>query len=540
MEKNSNNKSVIDDDSRKILKETFKGLKRKIVLEVYTKNDGNVSYNELSVNLVRELSDISKKIQGKFFEIGEDRSKKMKVARSPTILIDPDHYNIRYTGAPAGEEGRSFTQTLLFVSDDESGLSKKSKKRLSELKVKRHIQVFVTPACPYCPGEVLTANRAAVERPDLISAECVETSENIDLAKKFNVGSVPQTVINEKLINIGLQAEDLFIEGLITLELQIVSEPTADKDDVIGEFDLIIIGAGPAGLTAGIYASRSGLSCVILEKSIPGGQVAITPMVENWPGNVNIPGKQLMDLMTQHARSYTNIHENEGVLEIKVGRKVEAITRTGKYIGRALIIGTGATHRKLGAPGEDRLYGKGVSYCATCDGYFYKNGKVVVVGGGNTALTDALYLDSLGVKVTIIHRKDSFRAEKHLIESVLDRNIEVLWDSVVTEIKGIKNAEAVVVKDEKSGKEKTVKTDGVFIAIGEIPVSEIASSIGVKTDAAGFIEVDRYQRTNIPRIYAAGDVTGGVRQIVTATGSGSVAVLSAFEDLSKEKTYAPK
>lgn len=534
MENNSAEKKVIGDDARKTLEKAFEGLKRGIVLEVYTKEDVNVPYNELAVNFVRELSGISNKIKAEFFSIGDRRSKEMDVTRSPTILIDPDHYTIRYTGAPAGEEGRSFIETLRMVSNDNSGLSRDSKKRLSKLKAKRRIQIFVTPTCPYCPGEVLNANRAAVEKPNLISSECVESSENIDLAQKFNVGSVPQTVINGKTFNIGLQAEDLFIEGLITLEAQAMPEPSAAKEDVIGEFDLIIIGAGPAGLTAGIYASRSGLSSIILEKSVPGGQATITPIVENWPGMTSVPGKQLMDMMINHAKKYAHIHENEEVLEVKIGRKIEAITRGGKYLGKALIISTGATHRKLGAPGEDRLYGKGVSYCATCDGYFYKDGKVVVIGGGNTALTDTLYLDSLGAKVTVVHRRDKFSGEKHLIDSVLGREVDILWNSSVTKINGEDNLESVVIRDNNTGKEKTLKTDGVFVAIGEIPLSELASSVGIKTDDAGFIEVDRAQRTNIPRVYAAGDIVGGIRQIVTATGTGARAALSAFQDLSRE------
>jgi len=535
MEKDTGTKKVLNEDSRKILQNTFKGLKRRVRIEVFTKEGSNEPFNNLSINFVRELAEITDKIEGSFLKIGDARAKEKRVEMSPTILIDPDRYDIRYTGAPAGEEGRSFIETLLMVSADESGLSEDSRKRLAKMKERRHVQVFVTAACPYCPGEVINANRAAVERPDLVSSECVESSENVDLARKFNVGSVPQTVINGKTINIGLQPEDLFISGLISLEEQKAPETARPGEDIIGEYDLIIVGAGPAGLTAGIYSSRSGLSNVILEKSIPGGQVAVTPVVENWPGMTNVPGKHLMDLMVQHARSYTHIHENEEVLEVKVGRRIEAITRSGRYLGNALLIATGATHRKLEAPGEDRLYGKGVSYCATCDGYFYKDRKVIVVGGGNTALTDALYLDSLGAKVTIVHRRGEFRAEKRLVESVKERKIEIVWDSEVVEIKGEERVDSVLIRGYKGGKTKKLKTDAVFVGIGETPLSEIAASIGVVTNEAGFIQVDQTQRTNIPRVYAAGDVTSGIRQIVTATGTGAVAALSVFQDISRSR-----
>ena len=530
MEEKPASTKVLSDDSRKILETTFKELEKPVIIEVYTKDGINEPYNQMSIKFSQELMEITNKIEARFFKIDEERAKQMGISRSPTILIDPERYRIRYTGAPAGEEGRSFIEALLMVSNNSSGLSEKSKKVLAGLKEKRHIQIFVTTACPYCPGEVINALSAAIERPDLVSAECIESAENIDLAKKFNVGSVPQTVINGKIINIGLQTEEMFISGLITLEPQKI-EAQPKKEDVVGEFDVVIIGAGPAGLTAAIYASRSGLKSVILEKSVPGGQVTITPIVENWPGMQRVPGKQLMDMMVQHAKQYTHLHEGEEVREIKIGKRIEVLTGSGKYLANSLIIATGATHRKLGVPGEDRLYGKGVSYCATCDAFFYKGRKVVVVGGGNTALTDALYLDSIGAKVTIIHRKDSFKAEKQLTSTVAVKKMDVIWNNNVIEIFGDKSVEGVLIQDVVKGKKRKIEADAVFVAVGEIPVSEVASSIGIATDETGFIKVDKDMRTNIPRVYAAGDVTGGVRQIVTAAGMGSIAAITAFSDL---------
>ena len=521
---------VLNDDARKILDKTFKDFKRGIVLEIYTKEGMNEPYNQLSLRFAFELSEISDKIEVRAYKIGDERSKQMGVTRSPTILIEPDHYRIIYTGAPAGEEGRSFIQTLLMVSRGDSMLSSRGRKRLTDLKDKRHIQVFVTAACPYCPGEAINASAAAIERPDLIVSEVVESAENLDLAKQYNVGSVPQTVVNGKIIAIGLQQEEEFIERLITLVPREMPRQTP-KEDVLGEYDLIIVGAGPAGLTAAIYAARAGLHAIVLEKSVPGGQVAVTPLVENWPGMTSVPGKQLVDMMVAHAKTYAHIHEGEDVLEIKIGNRIEAVTQSGKYLGDALLIATGATPKKVGVPGEDRLYGKGVSYCATCDAFFYKGRKVVVIGGGNTAMTDALYLDSIGAKVTIIHRRESFKAEKRLVDSVAERKIPMLLNSVVTEIKGEKNVESVIVKDVRTGKEIDMQTDAAFVAIGETPISGIAASIGVETDEAGFIVVDKEMHTSIPRIYAAGDVTGGVRQIVTATGTGAIAALTIFNDM---------
>lgn len=192
---------------------------------------------------------------------------------------------------------------------------------------------------------------------------------------------------------------------------------------------------------------------------------------------------------------------------------------------------TGAKHRKLGVPREERLYGRGVSYCATCDGYFFKGKKVIMVGGGSSAVTEALYLDSLGVSVTLVHRRDKLRAEIRLQESLSSRKIPVLWNLEVRQILGDKIVTGVRVENTKTGKIEKMPVDGIFISIGYQPVNELAKKMGMELDIAGYIKADRQQKTSIPRIYAAGDITGGVKQIVTAVGQEAVAAMTAFEDL---------
>lgn len=300
---------------------------------------------------------------------------------------------------------------------------------------------------------------------------------------------------------------------------------------LLGDFDVIILGAGPAGLSAGIYASRAGLDCVILEKGVPGGQVLTSPVIENYPGFPEIPGMKLMELMADHAKRYVDIREGEEVLRVRGGEKFELITASGRYTSRALILATGSSHRKLEVPGEEGMTGKGVSYCATCDGFFYKGKEVVVVGGGNTALTDALYLSSLGCKVTIVHRRNLFRADRHLQDSIAQHGISVLWDTVVDEIVEGNEVTAVKLRDLKTGKVHTKPVDGVFVAVGEIPSSQLASELGLDMDPGGFITVDKSFRTNVPFVYAAGDVAGGIRQVVAAVHGGAAAALSCFEDL---------
>jgi thioredoxin reductase (NADPH) len=306
---------------------------------------------------------------------------------------------------------------------------------------------------------------------------------------------------------------------------------TDSAETLLGDYDVIIIGAGPAGLSAGIYAVRAGLDCVVLEKGVPGGQVLTSPNIENYPGFPEIPGMKLMDAMTEHAKRYVEIREGEEVLRVRGGDKFELFTASGRYTARALILATGSSHRKLDVPGEEGMTGKGVSYCATCDGFFYKGKEVIVVGGGNTALTDALYLMAIGCEVTIVHRRNQLRADKHLQDSVAQHRIPVLWDTVVEEIIEGQEVTAVKLRDLRTGKMITKPANGVFVAVGEIPSNQLAAELGLDMDPGGFITVDRSFRTNIPFVYAAGDVAGGIRQIVAAVHGGAAAALSCFEDL---------
>lgn len=270
---------------------------------------------------------------------------------------------------------------------------------------------------------------------------------------------------------------------------------------------------------------------MILEKGVPGGQVITSPMIENYPGFPEIPGMKLMELMSDHARRYVDIREGEEVTRVRSGEKFELTTTSGKYSSRAIILATGSSHRKLDVPGEEGMTGRGVSYCATCDGFFYKKKEVIVVGGGNTALTDALYLNSIECKVTLVHRRDTLRADKHLQESVSLRGIPVLWNTVVEEIIGGDEVTGVKLRNLKTGATHIKNVDGVFIAVGEVPSSQLAAELGLHLDQGGFVITDKSYRTNVPLVYAAGDVAGGIRQIVAAVHSGAAAALSCFEDL---------
>jgi thioredoxin reductase (NADPH) len=542
----------LPEDVRKQLTETFQALKKPVRLELFTQSGVNDEFSDYTAKFCADLDRLSDKITYEKFDIPSDRAEELGVTASPTLCLNPDDYHIRFLGAPLGEEGKSFITSIMLVSLGMSGLSEASLALLEPLEEQRLVQVFVSPSCPYCPGQVMHALKSAIARPGQVKAECVEMNENRELTEKHGVGSVPHTIFNEGGHDaLGLMPEERFVVEMVHLKSaeELLEEgklpgveglETATGYGTIepGAVDLVIIGAGPAGLTAGIYAVRAGLKSVVLEKSIVGGQVALTPVVENYPGFTNVPGKQLMDIMAEHARQYVPVHEGEGVESITVGdaakdEPIVVTTARGEYPAKAVILATGASYRKLGVPGEETYFGRGVNYCASCDGYLYKGKSVAIIGGGNTALTDALHLKNLGVNVTVIHRRDEFRAQQSLTDSLEREGIPVLWNTVVEAIEGDgKKATSLKLRNVKDDAQTELPLDGVFMAIGQNAATEFATAMGVKLNADGYVEAGPDMRTSVPRVYVAGDLTGGLQQIVTAIGEGSVAAMSAFEDIS--------
>jgi len=523
---------LIPEDLKGVLKKEFQSLKETVHLFLFTKKGVNDEYNAYTLELFKELTELSNKIKVKKLSLNSKLAREKDITTSPALLIEPDKYDILFLGAPLGEEGRTLIGTILLVSEGKGLLSGDSVSRIKELKKNRELIVFVSPTCPYCPQQALYAVSAAVENPEYISVKIVEIFENRQLAEHYSVTSVPQTVINGNITSVGVQPEEVFVDSLFT-GAPVEAHASVSKKGVIKK-DLVIIGAGPAGLTAAIYAERSGLSTVVIEKGAIGGQVAITPVVENYPGYTRIPGKTLMDMMAQQASQYTEIHQGEEVIKITRTKKglFNIKTTSNRYQTRAVLIATGAEHKRLGVPGEKRFLGRGVSYCTTCDGYFFRDGKrVIMVGGGNSAVTEALYLESIGVDVTLVHRRDKLRAEKRLQDNLFERKIPVIWNTMVHEIYGDEVVKGVKLKDLKENRVYDMAVDGVFIAIGYEPVNSLAKSLGVELTEDGYIKVDSHQRTSIPGVYAAGDITGGLKQIVTAVSQGATAAVTAFEDL---------
>lgn len=298
------------------------------------------------------------------------------------------------------------------------------------------------------------------------------------------------------------------------------------------KWELVIIGAGVAGLAAGIYAARSGLKTLVLDEKMAGGTTVDAPIVENYPGFFRISGAELAEKMALHCkRTGATIRELEPVtgLELKGGKKIIK-TANSVFEASALIIATGSHYSELGVKGEKEFRGRGVSYCGVCDGPFFRNKRVLVIGGGNSALTTALYLSGIAAHVFVVHRRDAFRAEAALVNDMASKeNVRSLMGTRVKEIVGAGRVNKVLLVNDKSEDIKELSVEGVFVQIGEVPNSQVAKEASVEVDEHNYVKIDLYQRTNIFGIYAAGDVTNHpVKQVGTAVGQGITAALEAY------------
>ena len=301
-------------------------------------------------------------------------------------------------------------------------------------------------------------------------------------------------------------------------------------------FQLIIIGGGPAGLTAGLYAKRFGLDVLLIEKAVPGGMITATEFVENYPGfSGGISGPDLGRKLEEHARKYgvDIVYGNALGLE-KTGKLFKITTEEHAYTTRAVIIASGSEPKKLGVAGEDAFIGKGVSYCATCDAPFYKDKKIAVVGGGNSAIDEALSLAKFADLVTVIHRRDTLRADKVLIEKAsADPKIFLKMNTVVEEIIGDEHVKSIRIKDLTTDKTSVLNIDGVFIYVGYKPNTELVKGL-VKLDENGSVITDDKLATNVPGIFAAGDVRKkSLRQVITSVADGAIAASSVKEFLAQ-------
>lgn len=327
----------------------------------------------------------------------------------------------------------------------------------------------------------------------------------------------------------------------MSFRLTAIQKPVTPK--INKQYDTIIIGGGPAGLSAALYAARYQLKTIIITELL-GGLVTEAPLVDDYLGLPDTPGNKLVEKFVNHVKKYNVPIIIDRVEDVKRENNLWcAYTRLhGKICGYTVIIAVGSRKRKLRVPGEERLAGRGVSYCAACDGPLFKGKRVIVVGGGNSAFTSALYLASLASEVILIHRRDQFRAFKVYVEKARNTpNIRILTNTVIKEIIGENRVEAVKIQNTKTGEERIIKVDGVFVEIGLEPPRDFLEKIGIKVDENGYAYVNIDQSTNLPGVYVAGDAAGGphkykFEQIITAAADGAVAADAAFKYILRNVT----
>ena len=297
-------------------------------------------------------------------------------------------------------------------------------------------------------------------------------------------------------------------------------------------WDVIIVGAGSAGLAAGIYAVRSGLKTLVLDEKFAGGTISDSPKVVNYPGFSEISGNELAEKMTMHCRKLgAVIHDLETVTGLNLAGDKKIVTTTrATYEAGAVILAMGSHYKEIGVKGEKEFRGKGVSYCGVCDGPFFKGKKVLVIGGGNSACITTLYLSGLAGQVTVVHRRAAFRAEELLVSDIASKaNVNVLWNTEVEEIKGDKQVRTVTLKNNVTGEASELAVDAVFVQVGEAPNSQVAKAAGLETDEVGYIKINIRQETNLAGVFAAGDISNHpVKQVGTAVGQGITAALEAY------------
>lgn len=299
-------------------------------------------------------------------------------------------------------------------------------------------------------------------------------------------------------------------------------------------YDMIVVGGGPGGYTAALYAARSGLDVLVLEKLSAGGQMALTETIENYPGFAEgVGGFELAEIMQRQAERFGAKSEYAEVEKMELSASPKVLhTSAGTFYAKTAVLATGANPRKLGVAGEDELVGRGVAYCASCDGMFYKDKTVVVVGGGNTAAEDALILSRIAKKVILVHRRDTLRATKVYHQPLMQtENVEFRWNSVITELLHDEKLTGVRLENVKTGEQELLPCDGVFVSVGRVPVTELVQG-QLELDAGGYVVADETTATSIPGVYAVGDVrTKQLRQVVTAVADGAVAVHQAEQYL---------
>ena len=393
---------------------------------------------------------------------------------------------------------------------------------------------FSAPWCVYCRRLAPALESVAEEYRDTLVFGAVNIDDEPELAQSEKIEVVPTLLIYQNGQVLGSIVAPESRAQLVAFIEETLQHREQEANITEHIYDMIVVGGGPGGYTAALYAARAGLDTVILEKLSAGGQMALTEQIDNYPGfEDGIDGFSLGEKMKRGTERFGVETKLAEVLSLDLSGTVKkAETSEGPLLARTIVLATGAGPRELGIEGEQELIGKGVNYCAACDGMFYKNKTVVIAGGGNTAAADALILSRICRKVIVVHRRDTLRATKIYHEPLMKaENVEFRWDSEIIELLHDEKVIGIRLRNVKTGEETTLACDGVFVSIGRKPSSELVKD-QVEVDPAGYIIADESTRTNIPGVFAVGDVrTKALRQVVTAVADGATAVHYAEEYL---------
>jgi len=539
--------SFIDKETKKELEHILGQLPNPVKIIFFTqKNECPMCKAQHS--MVSELTLISDKLKLEIYDFVKDRKKvaEYKIDKIPALaIVGEKDYGIRFYGVTGGYEFASLLESITMISNRESGLNPGLKQAVKAIKEPVHMQVMVTLTCPYCPKAVHIAHQFAMEN-EKIRSDMVEVSGFPHIAQKYSVQGVPRTVINEtNFIEGAVPGKTVLLEIMKSVEPQQyekIEETLAKADekrkvrkaDPKHTYETIIVGAGPAGLSAAVYAVRKALDVLLVSKSM-GGQIYYTASVENYLGFSSIDGREMIARFKEHAENYP--------IAEYLGKNVDSITRDGEefvlkmedetiFRGKSVIYTAGKEYRRLGVPGEERLIGNGIAFCATCDAPLYKDKTVAVVGGGNSALTAVRDLIPYANMIHLIHRREEFRADPVLVEE-LRKVPKVKFHTgwvVVEFIGGGKLAGLRMVKTDASDM-LDLRLDGVFLEIGLIPNTKPVKDF-IELNKYGEIPVTRENTTSVEGFFAAGDVTNvAEKQICVAAGEGARAAISTNRHL---------
>lgn len=542
---------LMDDKTRKDVTRLLERLPHTVSLLFFTakKNCETCRHQE---HILETLSALSDKLVLKVYDFSKEKkqAREYSIDKIPaTVIVGKKDYGLRFFGVTGGHEFSSLLQAIVMAGTEQSGLHPELETLVKKIEIPVHLEVMTTLTCPYCPKAVHAAQQLAMVN-DTIQADMVDTAEFPELTRQYSVYETPKTVINGVHSFIGAQpAQAVYLEVLKAVNPaeydrieKIIREAQGHrhvrKADVHELYDTIIIGGGPAALSAAVYAARKEINVLLLTKAL-GGQVAYTARVDNYLGLPQISGQEMKDQFTFHVEQYP-IAESVGETVIAVTQKNKTFTvktEGGKaFKGRTVIYCAGKEYRRLGVPNEEKFIGHGIAFCATCDAPLYKNKKVAVIGGANSAFTAARDLITFASEIHLVHRREMYKADAALVAEVRKaKNVTFHTNMIVQEFLGNDTLTGVRLKSADSTTTKDVQVDGVFLEIGLSANTDPVRDFIVLNEK-GEIPVHADNTTSISGFFAAGDVTNiPEKQIVVAAGEGAKAALSAYKYLVDNK-----